>query len=177
MIKLAEPKSNIMILSKEFICLMLIAAGSFYAKAQCTVTTEMNANGTISKATEAQVIYNNERYTMLSQIKHDGIDYYFVWVVKPIVNESVKSASMEIVFDNENTVKLDFYDSYRERKDSSISALFRVPPEHVEILSSHPINHIRINTSEGPKNFILKLHKELVKQEFLCLIAAIKENK
>ncbi len=164
-------------LSKFLMCAVFAFISSICVNAQCTIKTEMNANGTISKTTEALVIYQNEKYTMLSQIKHDGIDYYFVWVVKPIAEKSITSESMEIVFDNETTIKLDFYDSYKERKDSSLSALFRVAPQNVEILSTHPINHIRINTDEGQKNFILKLHKDLVKQQFLCLIAAVKENK
>lgn len=164
-------------LSKKSIGVVFAFVISISANAQCTVKTEMNANGTISKTTEALVIYQTDRYTMLSQIKYDGIDYYFVWVVKPIAQKSLKSESMEIVFDNETTIKLDFYDSYKERKDSSLSALFKVAPENVEILSAHPINHIHINTDEGPKKFILKLHKELVKQQFLCLIANVKENR
>lgn len=148
--------------------IMLIC--SLVANAQCDVQMTVNANGTLSKTTGSALIYSNETYEMYSQMRYDGIDYYFIWVVKPFEKKKVESKSMEILLDNDSTLTLDFYDSYSMSKDTSMSFLYRVSAENMQQLSEQEIKQININTNVGLKQFILKLHKEQVKQQLKCLV-------
>lgn len=151
-------------------CLVTMLLTGILAKAQCDVQMTVNANGTLSKTTSSELIYSNETYSMFSQMRYDGIDYYFIWVVKPFEKKKVESKSMEIILENDSILMLDFYDSYSMSKDTSVSFLYRVSPENMQQLSRHNINQIKINTSVGPKQFILKLHNEQVKEQLKCLV-------
>jgi hypothetical protein len=139
------------------------------AKAQCDVQMTVNANGTLSKTTSTELIYSNETYSMYSQMRYDGIDHYFIWVVKPMEKKKVESKSMEIRLDNDSIVMLEFYDSYKTIKDTSVSFLYRVSEPNMKLLSNNNINQININTNMGLKQFILKLHKDQIREQLKCL--------
>lgn len=162
--------------TKTLISLFIIVIASYTANAQCNIQTEMNANGTISKTTESALIYSNATYSMFSQMKHDGIDYYFVWTVRPLDRKTVESETMQILLDNDSTIMLEFYDSYKRQKDTSVSFLYLVNQENMLQLSAHAVNQIHLNTSLSQKNFILKLHKELIGEQLKCLLADNKKD-
>jgi hypothetical protein len=160
----------------NLVILLFMLVASYVVKAQCNVQTEMNANGTISKTTDQALIYSNETYSMFSQMKYDGIDYYFVWVVKPVEKKKVESESMVIELDNDSAVLLEFYDSFKTSRDSSMNILYKISNPNVEQLCAHAIKQINVNTGMGPKNFILVLHKDQVRDQLKCLIAEKKKE-
>jgi hypothetical protein len=155
---------------KIIVAILLYLGMMAFVHAQCVLNTEMNANGTISKITEPSVLYANDKATILSQLKFDGIDYFFVMVVKPFKDKSLHSKSLEIVLDNDSSLVLDFYDSYGQAKDTSVNLLYRINAKYVDMVATHNINAINVNTNQGQKNFILKLHNDLIKTQLNCLI-------
>jgi hypothetical protein len=80
------------------------------------------------------------------------------------------SKSLEIVLDNDSSLVLDFYDSYGQAKDTSVNLLYRINAKYVDMVATHNINAINVNTNQGQKNFILKLHNDLIKTQLNCLI-------
>lgn len=162
---------------RTLISLFIIAIASYAARAQCNIQTEMNANGTISKTTESALIYSNATYSMYSQMKHDGIDYYFMWTVRPLDKKTVESETMQILLDNDSTITLEFYDSFRRQRDTSVSFLYLINQPNLLQLTSHAVKQINLNTSLSQKNFILKLHKEQIGEQLKCLLASEKLDK
>lgn len=147
----------------------LIGINIPHSAAQCNVKSRMNANATISRVTDSELIYSNDTYQMFSQMKHDGKDYFFVWIVKPLTIDSAKSTSMTIIFEDKSNIKLDFYDVYSESKDSSLNVLFLITPSQVNQLASQAIQSIKIDSDKGSRNFMLVAHKNLVINQLICL--------
>jgi hypothetical protein len=162
--------------AKKSVTLLFFLVVQTWVFGQCKIAVEMNANGTINKTTAKEVIYINGKYTMFSQVKYDGYEYFFIWSVSPFEKKQVKTGSMEVLLDDESTIKLEFFDSYGLSSDSSVNVMYRVSKENLDLLSAHAINSIRVETEDGVKNFILKMHRDLVKSQMVCIMTEVKKE-
>lgn len=145
--------------------------------AQCTITSRIGANGTTNKTTNSEVFYFTERYTIYSSVLYDGIDYYFVLMVKPVSGKKEVEKVLTLQLSNEETIDLDFYDSYTTEKDTSLSILFKIKKEHLQLLSTNDVTGIKLTVESEDKNFKLIRHKDQLRQQIDCLMKDKKKEK
>jgi hypothetical protein len=158
---------------KKFLRFSLLFVFTFWMKnngiAQCKIEQEISPTGVNVQTTQRELIYNNTNYNMYSQILDDGGNFYLILIAKPFPKKKVDPNSIRIILENKDTLDLDFYDQNYRNKDSSINCLFRIKEEQIEPLSTLQITKIELMDGEILRQFILKFHKDLIKQQLLCI--------
>ena len=138
--------------------------------AQCKLETEMSPTGILVETTEKQLLYDNLVKQVFTQIKHDGDDFFLILITQPIAKQKLEKGSAFIMLDTGDTLELNLSNQYYETKDSAINALYALSKEQVKQLSIELVNRIVADIGLEEKQFILKLHKNLLREQLLCII-------
>lgn len=147
--------------------LCLISMG---IKAQCKISQEISPTGIYHTITENEVIYFNNKYTVTAQVVFDGDDYFAVFMMKPFISEKGKLGAIYMVLENKDTLVLKFFDANTKSKDSSLSLYYKIEPSQFNQLNQHNINEIYTYFNNEKREFILKLHRDAIKNQLICLL-------
>jgi hypothetical protein len=138
--------------------------------AQCKLETEMSPTGILVETTEKHLLYDNLFKQVFTQIKHDGDDFFLILITQPVAKQKLEKGSAFIMLDKGDTLELNLSNQYYETKDSAINALYALSKEQVKQLSIELVNRIVADIGLEEKQFILKLHKNLLREQLLCII-------
>ena len=147
--------------------LCLISMG---IKAQCKISQEISPTGIYHTITENEVIYFNNKYTVTAQVVFDGDDYFAVFIMKPFFSEKGKLGAIYMVLENKDTLELTFFDANKKSKDSSLSLYYKIEPSQFNQLNQHDIHEIYTYFNNEKREFILKLHRDAIKNQLICLL-------
>lgn len=144
--------------------------------AQCKLETEMSPTGILIETTEKYLLYDNLVKQVYTQIKHDGDDFFLILITQPMAKQKLEKGSAFIVLDGSDTLELNLSSQHYYGKDSAINALYALSNEQVALLSKHSVNRIVADIGLEEKQFILKLHKNLIREQLLCILKEEKEG-
>jgi hypothetical protein len=143
---------------------------SFGINAQCKISQEITPTGIYNTLTEHELIYFNNKYTITAQVLFDGDDYFAVFIMKPFFSEKGKLGAIHIVLESKDTLELQFYDANKKSKDSTLNLFYKIEPSQFTLLKQYNINEIYTVFNEVKREFILKLHKDAIKNQLNCLL-------
>jgi hypothetical protein len=162
---------------KRHILFWLISLFTLSASmAQCKLETEMSPTGILIKTTEKYLLYDNLVKQVYTQVKHDGDDFFLILITQPIAKQKLEKGSAYIVLDGRDTLELNLSSQHYNSKDSAINALYALSNEQVLLLSKHPVERIFADIGLVEKQFILKLHKNLLRDQLLCILKEEQEG-
>lgn len=144
--------------------------------AQCKLETEMSPTGILIETTEKNLLYDNLVKQVFTQIKHDGDEFFLILITQPIAKQKLEKGSAYIMLDTGDTLELNLSNQYYETKDSAINALYALSEVQVNLLSKQPVNRIVADIGLEEKQFILKLHKNLLRDQLLCILKEEQEG-
>ena len=137
--------------------------------AQCDVKSEVSPTGVFIETTKKEIIYFNNEYSIFSQIKHDGDDFFLVIRVNPMVKKDKYTGTMNIILENKDSVNLIFYDVKTRSKDTSISLFYKIESDQINELTKYGVSQIVMDFDQVEKTFILELHKDVIMNQIKCL--------
>ena len=137
--------------------------------AQCDVKSEVSPTGVFVETTKKEIIYFNNEYSIFSQIKHDGDDFFLVIRVNPMVKKDKYTGTMNIILENKDSVSLIFYDVKTRSRDTSISLFYKIENDQINELTKYGVSQIVMDFDQVEKTFILELHKDVIMNQIKCL--------
>jgi hypothetical protein len=149
---------------------LFLQLGSTLGYGQCEVQTEMSPTGILNERTNQGLIYTNLQKEVFAQMVHDGDDFFLVLISRPFVKQKQEQGGAMLVLTSNDTLVLNLHNQYYVAKDSSINAMYGLESKQVEKLKLHDVAMISADLGLEEKHFILKLHKDLIKQKTLCLL-------
>ena len=138
--------------------------------AQCKLETEMSPTGILIETTEKYLLYDNLVKQVYTQIKHDGDDFFLILITQPIAKQKLDKGSAFILLNEGDTLELNLSNQYYETKDSAINALYALSKAQGKLLFKQPVNRIVADIGLEEKQFILKLQKNLLREQLQCIL-------
>lgn len=158
---------------KDFLVKFSLLVNCIFANqtlnAQCDVKSEVSPTGVFIETTKKEIIYFNNQYSIFSQVKHDGDDFFLVIRVNPMVKKDKYTGTMNIILENKDSVNLIFYDVKTRSKDTSISLFYKIESDQINELTKYGVSQIVMDFDQVEKTFILELHKDVIMNQIKCL--------
>lgn len=154
---------------RTILFIFFLLSTSFGAWAQCEVVSELTPAGNLIEKTKASVLFYNQHRQVQSEILYDGANLLLILVTQPVSKEEMNPGGLQIITKQGDTLQMELDGKVYHPKDSSMDAMYVINEAQEKILLASEIVKLSGDFADGNKEFILKLHQALIKEQIACI--------
>lgn len=154
---------------RTILFIFFLLSTSFGAWAQCVVASELTPAGNLIEKTNPSVLFYNQHRQVQSEILYDGANLLLILVTLPVSKDEMNPGGLQIITKQGDTLQMELDGKVYHPKDSSMDAMYVINEAQEKILLASDIVKLSGDFADGNKEFILKLHQALIREQIACI--------
>ncbi len=165
---------------RTILFIFFLLSTSFGAWAQCVVASELTPAGNLIEKTNPSVLFYNQHRQVQSEILYDGANLLLILVTLPVSKDEMNPGGLQIITKQGDTLQMELDGKVYHPKDSSMDAMYVINEAQEKILKmehqhenkmilASDIVKLSGDFADGNKEFILKLHQALIREQIACI--------